>query len=339
MIDSPIRVGQVAIHDEIHLSGGLRAATAKGGHLVFHQSTEGRSINLIHVKSKGQYYQAAKHFGFDIIGHEAHAVNEKGVQSIWNAFDIPTERIDIADAWSGIAYSAKKVGRQTAAETGRKIAFSLRTASLRLRDCSREYGRQNEVAIRDRIKDGLRFANIEIFDLYMALHSTLVEMCSARDYLARFIASEILNLDKEIDSMAGLSKAVSSKSLLQQSKDLQLLNVIRTMCDRTTDEGWMARLSEFRNIIAHRAPINNVAEDASLTANFREIGSMQAVSIYLGIPKDPIKSMDDDFVDALSHFIELSRNLRRFARLVLESSGFQIQFPQITDADLIFPSA
>ena len=66
---------------------------------------------------------------------------------------------------------------------------------------------------------------------------------------------------------------------------------------------------------------------------------MQAVCIYPGVPKDPITSLEQDFIDALSHFTGLSRNLRNFARLVSKHSGFGVQFSGITDADMIIAPA
>ena len=110
---------------------------------------------------------------------------------------------------------------------------------------------------------------------------------------------------------------------------------ILEICDRKSENGWLARVSEFRNIIAHRAPISHITKNSRLTVKIVTIGDAELLKIELGVPSDPIKSVETDYIDALTHFTSLMTHLRQFARRVIAESGVTPKVITITDTDLI----
>ena len=76
------------------------------------------------------------------------------------------------------------------------------------------------------------------------------------------------------------------------------------------------------------------SEKRYLVANVLNVGNREVLTIYLGLPRDPINDPGGDFIDALSHFRDLLMLLLRFASGVAKVSPIRPQMPQITAADL-----
>jgi hypothetical protein len=212
-------------------------------------------------------------------------------------------------------------------ELAKHISFSLRTSSFRLRDVSREYGFQNLCAVRQRMEEGRRFSNVETFDLFMALHSFLTEVCSARDYLARFISKYVL------PGTNGTSMARLHKKILKDRISHPVAKLVSRVCDSQSSNGWMARLSQFRNRIVHVEPIRNVSESEFVCVD--RVARSPFAIIYLGVPKDPMNAVEGNYVDALAHFRSLMIEMLDFARSVASYSPVRPEIPQILEEDLL----
>jgi len=50
--------------------------------------------------------------------------------------------------------------------------------------------------------------------------------------------------------------------------------------------------------------------------------------VFLGVPKDPIKAVDGDYVDALTHFRNLMIEMLQFARSVASHSPVPAEIPK-----------
>lgn len=321
----------VPVVDELHLLGGLRAGTSKGQLIVF-PTRENKRIFFKAVTKTGHYLGALEQVGLEFIGHEQHTSIDNWTHSHWFQFDPNSKGLDSPELWGAVAHSAAMSGDQSHEILARKVSFALRASGLKLRDCSREYGVQNQYAVEKKIKPNLPYSNMEVFDLYVSLHSLLVEMCTVRDYLAQFISTVILKHDSPVDSMAKLLHKLKKEG--KPIDKIELVDTIFAICDRSHKNGWMARLGEYRNIIAHRAPIDQLTEASSLSANLFQIFDFELLQIYLGIPIDPIESIDSNYVDALSHFRSLMLLLREFARRVATESGIEPKIFTITDEHL-----
>ena len=173
----------------------------------------------------------------------------------------------------------------------------------------------------------MRFSNVEAFDLYMSIHSAFVEMCTARDYLAQFAARRVFGGIK-IETMHELVKKLS-----QSGQWHELADEIGAICDRSSDDGWMARLSRFRNIVVHQTPISSLSDERGMKAKeiHTEAGTLRV--IVVAIPRDPI-SPDGNFVDALSCVRFLHAKLTAFSKRIAGACGLSAETPILTDADL-----
>lgn len=319
----------IIISNTLHLSGGLRAGTHQSNQLMIYPSIK-KKILLLSISDTRGYFTQFQKMGLDLMGHEEEWEKDGIFHSSWHLFLKGNKTgDDITNLWSGIAHTFHKNGEKAANDIAHDIVFSLRTSLLRLRDISREYGHQNEIAISMGVQAGLGFSNVRIFDLYMALHSFLVEMCAARDYLAKFISHQIFS-DTKTDNMSELYKKLKNKP-----ESHPVCQLVLNICDQDKPDAWMARLSRYRNIIAHRAPISRISEKRFLTPNLLVAGSENFFTIYLGVPSDPIVSMDTNYVDALSHFKNLLILMLEFAEMVGKLSGCVSELPHITENDMI----
>lgn len=338
----PVKTKSVAYVDEFHLLGGLRAYFSPPDVFIGPCSSQvDQYLEYSGVQSKSAFLKLLRSKGLNIIGRERHTEEAFGISDVdWLLVELGVKE-EIVNIWNGIAIASHTSKNGELTESARNIAFALRTSSLRLRDCSREYGWQNLNSIHMKRGEDALFSNKKSFDLDMALHSVLVEMATARDYLASFICQQILadKIFSGIDSMAKLFTKLSTidHAKLAGMSGKSIADTILKICDRKSADGWMARLGKFRNIIVHESPLGSVAEKEHLTAKIVRIGEASLFQIYLGIPRDPILSMNSDYCDALTHFHEMLLKLRTFAREVAVASGIAPKIVTFTDADIIQP--
>lgn len=335
---SMVVVGQVVSYVTSYLSGGLCAATHKGGCLMLRPTVSGGALLFNRVTDLKGYYAAIRSHGFDLIGTER-VSDPDGLLAMgdWYPFDPGRQRTALAvdQLWSQIGNTCRQAGDTSAADLARSITFSLRASALRLRDCAKEYHWQNSNAVVQKQRPGGRFSNIKSFDLDIALHSLLVEMGSARDYLAHFISRQMLKERSPVDAMVALHERAKRGKLPSASPHSVLIDEVLKICDEEHSEGWMARLGEFRNIIVHRSPISSLAERHFLIADTVSVGDHALYQIRFPIPSDPFNTSASEQVDALNHFLDLHRRLRAFAQLVAEASGIKPTMLNITDNDLV----
>jgi hypothetical protein len=316
--------------DVIHLFGGLRAGTERNGHLYVYPTGDNSAVEFP-VTDKRLYRNTFLALGIDMIGHETISIRNGLQHSTWHLLDLNRRSLDVLsdalDQWSCLANTALFNGNSELGELAKHVSFSLRTSSFRLRDISRAYGFQNMCAVSEGIKEGRRFSNVETFDLFMALHSFLTEVCSARDYLARFISKYIL------PGTNCVTMAALHKKILKDHLSHPIAKFVSRVCDRQSVDGWMARLSHFRNQIVHVEPMRNISQSKFLLVK-RAMEQSPFAIVSLGVPKDPINVVEGDYVDALTHFRNLMIEMLEFARSVASHSPVPAEIPQIREQDL-----
>lgn len=321
-------VQEVAI---IHLLGGIRAATHPNGHLVLYPRMDGSDVEFPSVRSTNAYIPNVRRLGLMEIGVEELSCEHQLVHSHWYLLE---EKVGMSpddggrDLWSQIAYGAYLAGETIKAEIAGRIAFALAAASRRLRDVSEQYYFQNRAACEARLAPDAGFSNLATFDLYLAIHSCLMEMASARDYLARFIAVDVIK-GASSESMSGLRKEIIKKGLSHP-----LGSLVVSICDKTAG-GWMAQLSEYRDIVVHRSPVTAITQNDYATC--REIGLLGGASlraINVGLPADAFSLKGPSFVDALERLNQLLRLLIAFSREVARQGSVVPQQVHLQDSDL-----
>lgn len=325
MTIEPPRVRTVATVDELHLPGGLRAGTDRAGCLYIGPTVEGGGLQFSGVTDTGRYRTALIRMGLDLIGYET--LTEE--HNTWT-FLTPRELHHAISHWPAIAHAANQAGNNTAEELARHVAFALRGASIRIRDISRAYGWQCSNVVRNGIQCGRRFSNVELFDLYLALHSFLTEAASARDYLARYISICLYRHTKPADTMHTLYQSVRSGQVTASP----LLQELVLVCDKDNADGWLARLGRYRNLIVHEAPIDSFVQSKFIVANAIVIAGRTLPAVHVSIPQDPFAEAATSYVDALERFRFFMLKLLELSARVIGESPVRPEFPTLTDEDL-----
>lgn len=199
------------------------------------------------------------------------------------------------ELWSALANSAREQGDMESHGVMAHVSFALRAAGLRLLDVSDSYFLQLRAAVEDGVSEDTRFSNLEVFNLFLNCHSVLAEACSARDYLAQFLAKHVYS---------GI--AADSMARLMQRRSKLAAHPITAMLDKANDKGdpasWMVRMSEYRNIVTHRAPLPHMQErDTKIEIKFMPLErNIRLPRIVVQIPGNPFAPKNGAMVDALN---------------------------------------
>jgi hypothetical protein len=175
MNGTKISTSQVLVTRFLHLTGGLQATTHVSGHLILYPTTQKETVE-VGSSDEGGYPSLFSHLGLDYFGYEEVSDEDGAKYSRWN-FHTPDHGSGdlVVQIWRQIAYTAMQKWNSGDEEIPQYIAFSLRASILRIRDISRQHQFQNIYATHKQIAEGRQFSNLEIFDLYMNLHSAFVE--------------------------------------------------------------------------------------------------------------------------------------------------------------------
>ena len=328
MKGSPDTEGKfVEVSRVMHLDNGVVAATGPDGRLFF--SVAGVKYSLaVNVTDQRAYVGTFRNLGADFVGHE-NLHNENGyMHSRWYVFDPnankPTK--DLNFIWPGIARALDKKN-DSLSKISKNIVFGVRAISLRLRDLSTAYQGQCLYATLNDVDYGRRFGNLDTFDVFLSIHSFLVEMGVLRDYLASFVAGHRYNRPN-INKMSTLCR-----HLRKHGKPDASAKHLLDICDPDNAKGWLAQLSALRNMVVHSNPISATSEQWWMSVKEFKIGTQSLKSIYYGMPPTP-KAAANDRTNALSLCVSLTREMLNLARRVASESHIVPEALHFTDSDL-----
>jgi hypothetical protein len=181
------------------------------------------------------------------------------------------------------------------------------SASRRLRDVALLLNEQLGWAISSQRESGSRYSNIAIHDLYLAIHSLLAEMCSARDYLCQLSARRVMAKDS-VDNMARLQSWLS-KAANAAAREDPLVKLIRDAAGSESNPGWLAKLSDLRNRIMHRQPLGANPEAAAMLYRLVATSRGLVPNVRLARFKQGREILDDEdpFVALLRYWLELEK--------------------------------
>ncbi|GAB4511274.1 MAG: hypothetical protein Tsb0019_06600 [Roseibium sp.] len=311
--------------DDIHLTGGVRAYLTDGGWSLF-PVRDGNTTGSLHPMQLGQLKDFVQKFGLRVFGGDA-ITNPKSVlpTRIWTPLPKPTEgRRQPADEWGAIAHAADRAGDEKASRLAAHISFSLRAAGIRLRDASDQYHKQLLIALGNGTEIGTRFSNIPLADLYLAFHSLLSEMGSARDYLAAELARRV-GAPEKVDSLARFADWVSDPSRASIAAQPAIAAMLEAYSKSSADP-WLYHLTDYRNLFLHREPIGSNRFAQLLRLGERATDGLKIPVIELYIHAGP-KSKDK--CEALDRFVDLHQRLLTLATLVVDTSAYRATPPHI----------
>lgn len=262
---SDVIFGTAKVTHSRHFTGGLVALPVQGGDYVI--GPVGLANNEFEYLGPYPFEEICK------VAHEACGFyvgcNELSVSSgperneFWYP-NIGNTRAPehSADSWAGVAFQAREARDDCSSLVARHLSISMASASRRLRDVALLLNEQLGWAIKSHRASGSRYSNIAIHDLYLAIHSLLAEMCSARDYLCQLSARRVI-AKNNIDNMARL-RSWLTKAANAAAREDPLIKLIQVAAGSEANPGWLTELSDLRNQIMHRQPMGANPEAAAL---------------------------------------------------------------------------
>jgi|GEM_PF-4131339 len=332
MTDNDSLITKESLH---YYSGGLMGSKkdkniAKIWPIKVNKGSQGTMI--IDGVSDDTYLKMLENIGLIWIGTEEIITKNSIPSRVWTTFtEGACQTLDVYSLWSDIAYSAHKAGNIEATKQARKVNFGLISASLRLRDVAKEYHFQLFHALGNGIKPDLRFTNVDILNLFLALHSLLAEMCSVRDGLAGFASRVIFTKTNAVDSMGGLYKQLK-KTPVQHP----LADKILEICDKNSQKGWMAWLGQHRDNIMHNAPMPQHHNNDFVSYKLYDVKNINVSDVKLPFLTYMINSNPYDTsptsskVDALVFFRQMFLGLSQFAEVMVAFSPIRPETRSIT---------
>ena len=306
--------GSSSIVRTTHLGGGLRCSIELTASRIDVWPLPNNSSVQIDLEEMTEFVCALEARGIEVIGiEESVAFPHRRFTTLWQVSPHIFGEVDIernpVSFWSGIKAAAREASNWKLDALSSSIAFSLTAMERHLLFLSNEYHRELRSALERGTKPKDRFASIETYDLWLAIHAFLLAAGSARDYLAQALVEFVFRdeISKIISDNRKERKPDSMSILLKKGKEYgflgeKLIGILLMEANEKTDRtAWMANMSEFRNLITHRAPITQISKNNRLelihTGSFGEHDILQ---IVLPLPKEPRCIERSSLVDALA---------------------------------------
>ncbi|KEZ76134.1 hypothetical protein C41B8_16399 [Salinisphaera hydrothermalis C41B8] len=307
----------------VHLLGGGRLVNELGPRAVVHPKPLVGEQASFETDTYAKLFHDAHWAGLEPVGvefysHQMQATGEEPPE--WKPY---LRRFtstwccdDSAQKWAEIAHVAHQRKLALEWDLSRRIRYQLRTLSWRLFEVSQAYHNQLVGKLASgSFTDGGKFEDGFTAQMYLALHSFLIDACILRDYLADFIAKFIL--PKESGDF-GRFKDMGQfryKVLGPHKNEGGIASELWEATDENTN-GWLAVLNAYRNIVVHSAPLEHAEARLfaqSYLAPFN--GDRRIPAIRCPIPGDPI-SVKQARSSAADHksFDELQQSYLMMAR-------------------------
>ncbi len=279
-----------------HLGGGGRAFDTPGLRLglippLTHGACATLSVPRFHAA-----YAVLQQSGLHVIGIDFYTTPEQadGRQPLdWRAFhpagasESPWSCADQAAKWSFIAHAAFQEKQGPLWDVASRVRHQLRTCEWRLRQVSDAYWQQLDAVVRNQgFKENRRFKDGFTWLGYLALQAFLVDACVLRDHLAEYRAlilppAETNGGRPKIRLMASLKKHYLDRLASPQAVDHELLQA-------TEPAGWLHRLSSYRDLVVHHAPLANAGKTLYALCLPFPIGDQAPLpTIKFPLPADP----------------------------------------------------
>ena len=302
-----LTLGTIAVREELHFTGGMRARQTGEGWELGPLLREGgiRAAGEITDEQIGGLGSA---IGLTVFGADRiSGFNTPLPTRIWTPLLGPPRLVHTAsDIWGMISSQARIADDRDYGRLASNVAVSLRAAGLQLRNASDEYHKQLLAALTSGQAVNRRFRNIPMDDLHLAFHSVLTEMASARDYLAQVAARRVGAPDSK-DSLARLmdwaEKPVNAAALSDT-----LLSRLLEVSDPKAPDPWLADITEYRNLFLHREHIGAMAKWLVMEERESPVGPVH--TIMMAINTRPGAAT---ICDALVRFVDLYARLCRLA--------------------------
>ncbi|MFT7359305.1 hypothetical protein [Parasphingorhabdus sp.] len=191
--------------------------------------------------------------------------------------------------WSEIRNRAAKMGDERAQHLASAISFHYLAAEISMRRVSEAYNTHQRHVHRSKAPVGQRFTTMDTSDLYHDLHAFFVNLGSARDYVASFVAEKISDIGK-VSNHAALLKRI-------KESDDEVHKLILSYSDRQFLPIGLAHIGEYRDVLVHRSPVGSLSDWVDVVA-LRHPLPKGFGGVSLTLPANPF-DLDGQTVDAL----------------------------------------
>lgn len=277
-----------------HLQGGCRAHHNTPGWLRL----EPHAVDVSEQRLPNTRYELAisdlQQAGLNVIGADFYTDREQcvGIRlPDWRARLSKTTSgwlcAEQSDLWSHIAYAAVKQANGPLWDVASRISYQLRVCDWRVRQLSEAYYSQLHAIIGSgRFKAGTCLSDGFTWLGYLAFQSFLLDSCVLRDYLAEYRA---LILDSSIKLTARVSDFAMLKNVYLDKITLAL-EADKALALAANEDGWLFKLTGYRNLVVHYAPIASAGNDLYTYCYLVRLPSAAELpAIKFPIPSDPRK--------------------------------------------------
>lgn len=282
----------------IHLLGGCRAHHYAGNWIRLEPLALDVSELIVEVSEYAAAYAALHRIGLPVIGVDFYS-DPAQVQDIrppdWRSYLQSANTSWLcaaqADAWSQIAYGAVRQTRGHFWDVASRVSYQLRACQWRFRQLSEAYEQQLSAIVRSRkFKIGSWIVDEFTWLAYLAVQSFLIDACVLRDYLAEcraMILTPPIQASRKVTDLATLRD-------LYLSKIDPILEIDKELTAATEQGGWLFRLSAYRNLVVHYAPIASAGRDLYSYSLIRYLhNGGELPSVKLPIPSEPRKIIEN----------------------------------------------
>jgi hypothetical protein len=297
------------VTEELHFTGGMRAKKVGNNWQIGPVLRDGR-VGAINGVSEGEIRGLGVAMGLTLFGGDEIVDVDPGLPArIWTPLlGLPLLTHQPSDTWGMITAACRAAGDDDYARLARSLSVSLRAAGLQMRNASDEYHRQLLSALARGQKVGTRFANIPMMNLHLAFHSVVIDMASARDYLAQ-VAARRVGAPSGIDALNRLKQWVEKPVNAAAQNDALVARLLEAS-DLTKPDPWLADITEYRNLFLHREHMgaNETANRLAVEERESPVGPVRIIAMAINV-RPGIGAT----CDALRRFVDLNGRLCRLA--------------------------
>ena len=315
--------------DTLHFTGGLRGRRSEAGWRIGPMGPNGALGDLAPVSEK-DVRAAASALGVHVFGADEELLCDPFLRTrIWRPFvGLPTDPGLPTETWASIGHHALEANDALYANLARNLAECLRAADVRLRDLSDGYEAQLLSALHSETKTGIRFDNLPLKDLYLAIHSLVAEMGAARDYLSAIVGIH-LGAPEKYDSLARLTAWLEADAR-QSERATPMAVALLEGVGEAGGNPWLSRLTAYRNLFLHRGPMGT----GSIKDGPHLVESVSAYGLVRTFRMPLPRNGDERERDALEEFVTLHRALFHLAAGIASMARYAMTPRVVTHADL-----
>ncbi|MCB9991142.1 MAG: hypothetical protein H6867_07150 [Rhodospirillales bacterium] len=283
----------------VHLTNGVAAINSSQSAEVEITPYIPDQKKILTINKYGDLYSDLYKAGFKIIGVDfyEHAMQADGLYPpSWRPFHKIGEKgakgevwpVTICEeVWGNLSHAAFKKDDWYFQDLARRVQFQITSCLWELRSISETYARELNTFCRlQSYKDNQRFETQNSLFIYMAIHAFLSNIGTLRDFLAEFIAAFLI---KEILPEKRITKMNSLIKELRKLDDKSNPIVIEILmaANHSGDNGWLAQMSAYRDLVVHYAPISHTEKRGFLTTKSMFVNGMEVPGIFLPLPVNP----------------------------------------------------